>query len=334
MPGIQGSQQRQALIKFGFVDDERRHELDHFAVRTRRLDEQAPLKRRCRYFSRQITILELQAIGQPSPTDRGRCAGNRITDGGESLLDLMALQDRVPLERVVCPICAQRGGGSDHRGVEAAEGTVVLPWLPDVKLSPDQGQRHRQAVAADRLGQAHDVRDDTCLLEAEERTRTTAAHLHVVDDEQHVVPLAQARQATQPLRARDVDTALPLHRFHDHRGGLAHSAARVGEHPFQPSQRLVEGHRDGVLQRNAGGPTVIAAAGDRQGAERHPMEGVGKGDDPGAPRHLARQFQRGFDRVGSARPGKLHPVVQLARPQDLFVEYGQEFALGAGVHVE
>ena len=66
----------------------------------------------------------------------------------------------------------------------------MLTRLPDVQVRADKRERKRQAVAADGLGHADDVRLDAGGLEAEERSSAAAAHLHVVDDEQDAVPLA------------------------------------------------------------------------------------------------------------------------------------------------
>src|SRR2546422_794239 len=98
--------------------------------------------------------------------------------------DLPSDQDRVDRrgedpQALAGPKVHRRRGG-DERRVRAAEGAVVLARLPDVQLGLEQRHGERQAVAAQRLGQADDVRDDPGILEAEEGPGASAAHLHVV----------------------------------------------------------------------------------------------------------------------------------------------------------
>src|ERR1700722_16822211 len=110
----------------------------------------------------------------------------------------------------------------------------MLARCPDVQVGPDKRERERQPVPADGLRQAHNVRSDPRGLEAEERASPAAAHLDVVDDEQDAVLTAQLSQATQPLRARDVDPALALHGLHDRRGRGVPAAALVLEQALEP----------------------------------------------------------------------------------------------------
>ena len=77
---------------------------------------------------------------------------------------------------------------------------------------------------------------DAGLLEGEEGAGAAAAHLDVVDDQQHVVALAQLGQRAQPLGAGDVDAALALHRLDDHGGGLVEAGALVVQQPLEPQE--------------------------------------------------------------------------------------------------
>jgi hypothetical protein len=207
--------------------------------------------------------------------------------------------------------------------------------------SPEQCDRHRQAVPAQRLGQAHDVGDDPGLFEAEERPGPAAAHLHVVHDEQQIVPLAQIGQTAQPLGARGVQPALPLHRFNDRGRRFVETAAAVLQHALQqnevgsdPVQIVVVRHRHRVVQRDAGPAALGGIAGHRERAERHAVEGVGEIDDRLPAGVLAGQFQGRLHRVGATRSGELDLVVESARCEHDVVERLEEAALGRRVHVE
>ncbi len=191
----------------------------------------------------------------------------------------------------------------------------------------EQRQCHRQTVAADRLRQRDDVGRDAGDLEGEERAGAAAAHLDVVDDQQDVASLAQIGERAQPFGAGDVDAAFALHGLDDDRGGAVEAAAGVVEHALEPLEVLgdsvevvVERHRGGVHQRDAGTGALHGVAGDRQRAERHAVEGVGEVDDRLAPGDLAGQLQCGLDRVGAGRAGELDLVVEPARLEDVLLE--------------
>src|SRR5699024_10947533 len=232
-------------------------------------------------------------------------------------------------------------GGGGERRAEAAEGAVVLAGLPDVQLRLDEGQRERVAVAADRLREGDHVRVDAGLLEAEELTGAAAAHLDVVHAQQDLVLLAQIGQAAQPLGAGGVDAALALDGLDDPRGGPVQAAAAVrAPTPAVPEVRsdlaevLVEAHRPGAHQRDAGAAALHRVAGDGQGAERHAVEAVGEAHDGLAAGDLAGQLQRRLDGVGAAGAGEGDLVVQAAGLEDLLVEGLEELAAHVGEHVQ
>jgi hypothetical protein len=302
-------------------------------------DEQAPLERRGADLPGQAAVLEGEPVCQP-PAARagaGDGSGQRDQRGG----DAPFLGQGGVFQHVVTPVSGQGRGTGDEGEVEAAEGAVVLARLPDVEVRADQGQRQRQPVAADRLGQADDVGLDAGGLEAEERAGTAASHLHVVDDEQDAMPAAQIGQVTQPPGSGHVDAAFTLHGLDDDGGRLVEPAAPVVQQPLQEQevrhpapQPVVERQRCRVWQRHAGPAPVERVAGDRQRAQGHAVEGIGERDDLGAPGDLAGQFQRCFHRVGPARPRELHPVVQLPRFEYQLAQRGQELPLGDGEHVQ
>src|SRR5690606_2730429 len=108
------------------------------------------------------------------------------------------------------------GSGRGNEGViVAAKCAVVLTGLPDVQLAAEQGDRKRQAHAAERLGQRHDVGRQPCLFETEKGAGTAAARLDIVDDEQHAMRTAQGLQLAQPSCARGIETALALYGLYD-----------------------------------------------------------------------------------------------------------------------
>ncbi len=244
-------------------------------------------------------------------------------------------------EGAVGPVGLQRLRRGDEGQVVAAEGAAVGARFPDVQLGLHQHQRHRQAEAGQRLRQGDDVGADARGLEAEERAGTTAADLDVVHDEQHVVALAQLFQFLQPAQRGDVDAAFALHRFHDDGGRLVHAAAGVLEHALQVGHGVhvrtevsVVGHERGVAQRVAGGFAELHVGGDRQRAAAHAVKAVRERDDVGAALDLARDLQRGLDRVGAGGTGELQGVAPVARLEQHAIHRLQETLLRAGGHVE
>src|SRR5690625_2455233 len=314
-------------LELARADGQRRQQLDHLVVGPGGLHEEPVLEALLGDPAGHLAGGELQAAGQAAALGHEAVVLVAGDERVEARLDRHAAGDRAALQLVVGPVAADRLGRGDEGRVEAAEGAVVLARLPDVELGPHEGERHRQAVAADRLRQRDDVRHDAGLLEAEEVAGAAAAHLDVVDDEQDLVALAQVRQAAQPLRAGGVDAALALDRLDDDGGRLVEATARVGEQPLEVEEVLdiavevvVEGHRRGVHERDTGTAALHGVAGDRQGAEGHAVEGVGEADDGLAAGDLAGQLEGGLDGVGAAGAGEDHLVVQAARPQDLVGE--------------
>jgi hypothetical protein len=116
------------------------------------------------------------AVGQAETAGKAASLDEQVVvvgvargDAVEPALDIRALghggllEGVVPASRSRAPWWRSRTPGPTPR-----KRSVVLTGLPDVQLRADQGQRHGQAVPADRLGQGDHVRDDPCLLEAEE----------------------------------------------------------------------------------------------------------------------------------------------------------------------
>lgn len=235
----------------------------------------------------------------------------------------------------------QRRRRGHQRELVGAEGAGVLARLPEVELGPDQQDGQRQAVPAERLRHRHQVRDDTRVLETEERTGTAAAALDLVADQQRAVPVGQLPQVAQPARGRRVDAAVHLHRLHDHRGRLGDPGGLVAEQPLQVRDRVERAagavfvrHERGVRQRDPGGGAGGARATDRQRAVRHAVERSGERDDALPPGHLPGQLERRLHRVRAGRAAELHLVVQAGGPQHQLPQPGQERAFGQRVHVQ
>ena len=223
---------------------------------------------------------------------------------------LLAIDLRLEFRRA--PIVLERRRRGDEGVVVAAERAVVLARLPDIERALDQHDRERQAVAGDRLRHGHDVRLQAGGLEAEELVGAAAARLHIVDDEQDLSAAAERLQTRQPVEARGVQAAFALNELDDHRGRLVDAARRIGEHPVHVGDRVdlaaeiaVIRHHGDALERNTGRAAEMLVAGGGQRADGHAMKAVGEADDVRAAGDLARDFQRGFNGVGSRRAGEL-----------------------------
>src|SRR5690606_38186502 len=78
--------------------------------------------------------------------------------------------------------------GSCHKAeVIATESSIVLTRLPNIELWPYQRNRERQAESTDRFRHTDDIRCNSSLLEAEERSGSATAHLYIIDNEQDIM---------------------------------------------------------------------------------------------------------------------------------------------------
>ena len=66
-----------------------------------------------------------------------------------------------------------------------------------------------------------------------------------------------------------------------------------------------------VVERGPGTDTREPAAGDAKRAQRHPMKGAGEGEDTGSPSRAAGDLQGRLDRVGTCRPRRQEPEVEV-----------------------
>ena len=155
------------------------------------------------------------------------------------------------------------------------------------------------------------------------------------------MPAAQLFKSLQPLVTCGVKTALGLCCLDDHRGGLVQPTPGVIQQTLEPEEIrhlaveiVVVGHRSGVHQRDTGTASLHRVTRDRQGTERHAVEGIGEVDDRLASGDLAGQLQRGLHTVRPGRPGELHLVVQAARFEHHLLEALQERPLRDRGHVQ
>ena len=84
----------------------------------------------------------------------------------------------------------------------------------------DEG-RDRQHAAAERLAEDEPVGPDVLVLEGEPRAGAAESRLHLVEDQQHVVRVAQAAQAREKAGGRHDDAGLALDRLDQHGDGVA-----------------------------------------------------------------------------------------------------------------
>ena len=106
-----------------------------------------------------------------------------------------------------------------NRGGEriAAEGRAVRAGREDVHdLAAGDKGGHRQHPAAERLAQDQAVGTDALVLEGEPRAGAAQAGLHLVEDQQHAVCVADAAQGGEPARRRHDDAGLALDRLDKH----------------------------------------------------------------------------------------------------------------------
>ena len=118
--------------------------------------------------------------------------------------------------------------GRARHGVATERGAVGAP-SPALLEAPGADDRRQGQPVRDRLGQAHDVRDDPGVLEGPHRAGPAEPRLDLVGDEQDPVLVAERAQAAQERgRGRRV-AALALDRLDEDRGDRIRRRDRVGE---------------------------------------------------------------------------------------------------------
>ena len=151
----------------------------------------------------------------------------------------------------------------------------VEPWVPARhalgRLGGGQAGAEREA-AADALGERHDVGRDARPLIGEELAGAADAGLHLVEDQQQAVLVAERAELAQELAGDQADAALALDR-------LDHDRRRL-----RPDRRLdrlevAERHLVEALRRRAEAFQVFRVAGGGERRQRAAVEGAGEGDD-------------------------------------------------------
>ena len=149
----------------------------------------------------------------------------------------------------------------------------------------------------------------------EQRARAAHAGLHLVEDEQQTVAVAQLAQRPQELDRRDVDAALALHR-------LDHDRGRLRPDRLLDRGEIGERHVVEAFDRRPEALEVFRVAAGGDGRERAAVEGAFEGDDapalgPAADIMVApRRLDRGLARFG-ARIAEEDPVGERRRDQSL-----------------
>ncbi len=149
------------------------------------------------------------------------------------------------------------------------------------------------------------------------------------------------RDAAQPLGRGGVEPAFALHRFDEDRRGGIEPARRIGEPLFEQVGGVDVGAviaivrlvRD-MAERHARAAALGGVAGAGERPQCHAVEAVGEGDHHFAARDLARELDRGLDRIRARGPGEHHAMVEPARFQDQLFEGGEKVLLCIGVQVE
>src|SRR4029450_5437001 len=96
----------------------------------------------------------------------------------------------------------------------AAKGRAVRAGREHVHdLATGDERGYRQHAAAERLAQDQAVGTDALVLEGEPGAGAAQARLHLVEDQQHAVGVADAAQAAEPARRRNDDAGRALARL-------------------------------------------------------------------------------------------------------------------------
>ena len=113
-------------------------------------------------------------------------------------------------------------------------------------LEPTQHARQRQP-ARNRLRDNHEVGLDVAVLDREQLPGAAEARLHLVDDEDYAVRVAEAADAGHELGRADDEAAFALQRLDDDCRYLLGSHLRQ-EGAFQRSERLTHGRSTVVIR--------------------------------------------------------------------------------------
>ena len=144
--------------------------------------------------------------------------------------------------------------------------------LKDCRHLPPSQQRPDRQSPAQGLGQRHHIRLHTVVLESEHFPGSAESALHLVEHQQYPVCLPDLRQGLHKLRGGLIDSALPLHRFHEDGHGLGVDGRSQGVDIIEGFMHEATGQWLEALPELG-----LDSGGQRpQGA---PVERVGEGDD-------------------------------------------------------
>ena len=130
------------------------------------------------------------------------------------------------------------------------------------------GEHHADGeTAAQALGVGQDVRRDAIVHVGEQLAGTAQAGLHLVEDQQRAVLIAQLARAFQIRLVRRQHTAFALDRLQHHGAGL------VGNGRFQRRQ-VVIGDMFDAFDLRAETIGILRLAADRNGEQRAAVEAV------------------------------------------------------------
>ena len=223
--------------------------------------------------------------------------GELVGDRREALLHQQALAADL-VEEAVVEHHVEHGVADRHGQRIAAEGGAVdAGGHADRRSVGRKAGAHREA-AADALGDRHQVGLDAGPFIGEQLAGPADAALHLVEDQQQAMLVAELAQPLQRLRGEWPDAALALHRLDQDRGGFR--GDRLGGGVDVVERHLVEAVDLGAETFEI---FLLAAGGDRR--QRAAVEGAFEGDGAVALGMAvdvviaARGLDRAFQRLGA-----------------------------------
>ena len=166
-----------------------------------------------------LGTLHLRPSIRPLPRMSSMTSGNSSAIAARPCFSSSALR-RDLVEEAVCEDDVEHGVADRHGQRIAAEGGAVhAGGHADRRRIGRQAGAHREA-AADALGDRHDVGLDARPFIGEQLAGAADAALHLVEDQQQAVLVAELAQALQRLRRERADAALALHRLDQDRRRL------------------------------------------------------------------------------------------------------------------
>ena len=188
----------------------------------------------------------------------------------------------------------------------------VEPWPPGSQsmtsaraTMPASGSPLARPLPMHMMSGSHDLRRS---LARPHPAGAPDAGLHLVDHEQDAVVVAQRPELGQPPGGRDDVAALALDRLDEdggHVGGIGervNSTSSMYAAPVRASASYgsaVRGVERAGRDDAEAGPLAGLAGGQREAAERAPVEGAEEGDHVGPPGVVAGQLERRLDGLGA-----------------------------------